>query len=299
MTATSLAASIIAVLALQVQQPASGVDSSGQPVLTQCRVAIIEKADVPGREAGVLTQMEAREGLQVKNGELLGQIDDTKVKVLKKVKQKEFEAAAEQANNDVNVRYADKAAGVALREYQKAVAANRTTKGAIAEIEIDKLRLNAQKADLQIEQAQFDMKVAKLTSEVKLAEVEAADADIEQRRIISPLDGVVVHVYKHVGEWVPPGDPVVQIVRVDRLRIEGFVNSAEFSPAEVDGRPVIVEAELARGRKVQFQGKIVFVSPLDQPGGDYLVWAEVSNRQENGHWLLRPGTTATMTIQLK
>lgn len=298
MTATSLVSCLLAAMALP-SQPAGGIDASGQPVLTQCRVAIIERADVPGREAGVLTKMDVREGQQVKAGEDLGQIDDTKVLVLKKVKQKEYEAAVEQANNDVNVRYADKAAGVALKEWQKAVKANELQPGAIAAIEVDKLKLNAQKAQLQIEQAQFDMKVAKLTSEVKSAEMEAADADIEQRRINSPLDGVVVHVFKHVGEWVPPGDPVVQIVRVDRLRIEGFVNSAEFSPAEIDEHPVLVEAELARGRKVQFKGKIVFVSPLDQPGGDYLVWAEVPNRQENGHWLLRPGTTATMTIQLK
>ena len=50
---------------------------------------------------------------------------------------------------------------------------------------------------------------------------------------------------------------------------------------------------------MRLDGKIVFVSPLVQPGGEYLVWAEVENKQENGHWLLRPGLTATMTIQLK
>jgi hypothetical protein len=92
---------------------------------------------------------------------------------------------------------------------------------------------------------------------------------------------------------------VVQIVRVDRLRVEGFVSADQYSPAEIDERPVLVEAVLAHGEKVQFQGKIVFVSPIDQPGGEYLVWAEVDNRQAGGHWLLRPGTTATMTIETK
>jgi hypothetical protein len=49
---------------------------------------------------------------------------------------------------------------------------------------------------------------------------------------------------------------------------------------------------------VQFTGKIIYISPLVQAGGEYRVWAEVSNRQENGQWLLRPGLNAEMTIQL-
>ncbi len=280
-------------------QRTAGADPISQPVLANCRVSLIEEAEVPGREAGVLVQMDVREGQQVKVGEALGRIDDIKTAALKKVKAKELEAAVEQARNDVNVRFAVKARDVAVKEWQKAVQANKTQPGAIAAIEVDKLKLNAQKADLQIEQAQFDMKVANLTSEVKSAEVEAAEADIQLRQISSPLDGVVVHVYKHLGEWVPPGDPVVQIVRIDRLRIEGFVNSAEFNPSEIAGRSVTVDAELARGRKVRFAGKVVFVSPLVQPGGEYLIWADVENKQENGHWLLRPGLTATMTIEMK
>ena len=294
----SLAFALLFTMALPSQK-AVDVDALGQPVLPHCRVSLIEEAQVPGREAGLLVEMNVREGQSVKAGETLGRIDDIKSAALKKVKEKELEAAVEQATNDVNVRFAVKARDVAVKEWQLVERANKNTQGAVAQIEVDKLRLNAQKADLQIEQAKFDMKVAKLTSEVKSAEVAAAEADIQLRQINSPLDGVVVHVYKHVGEWVPPGDPVVHIVRIDRLRIEGFVNAAEYSPGDIVDRPVLVEAVLTRGRKVQFKGKIIFVSPQDQPGGEYLVWADVENRQENGLWLLRPGATATMTIQLK
>jgi macrolide-specific efflux system membrane fusion protein len=294
----SLSLLLILSAALPTQRP-TRADSNGQPVLTDCRVALIEEAQVPGREAGVLTEMNVREGQHVKAGELLGQVDDTKPLTLRKIKEKEYQVAVEQASNDVHVRFADKAAAVALKDYQLAVKANELQQGAIAGIEVDKRRLDAQKAQLSIEQAQFEMKVNKLTSEVKQAEVEAAQADIELRHITSPLDGVVVHVYKHRGEWVPPGDPVVHIVRVDRLRIEGFVSAAEYSPSEIANRPVKVSAKLSRGRTVEFDGQIVYVSPQDQPGGDFLVWAEVENREENGHWLLRPGTTATMAIQLR
>jgi hypothetical protein len=82
------------------------------------------------------------------------------------------------------------------------------------------------------------------------------------------------------------------------IRIEGFVNESRYAPSEIDGRPVSVEITLSHGRQERFTGRIVFVSPLVQAGGDYRVWAEVDNRQEGQHWLLRSGQLADMTIHL-
>jgi multidrug efflux pump subunit AcrA (membrane-fusion protein) len=89
---------------------------------------------------------------------------------------------------------------------------------------------------------------------------------------------------------------VLQVIRVDRLRVEGFVSGAEIGPDEIAGRPVTVEVQLAAGRTARFSGKVVFVSPLVQAGDKYRVRAEVENRSENGSPLLRPGMSATMTI---
>ena len=54
----------------------------------------------------------------------------------------------------------------------------------------------------------------------------------------------------------------------------------------------------ASGRAARFNGAVVFISPLVQAGNKYRVRAEVENRTENGHPLLRPGMSATMTIPL-
>ena len=37
-------------------------------------------------------------------------------------------------------------------------------------------------------------------------------------------------------------------------------------------------------REESFKGRIVFVSPLVEPGGDFRVWAEVENRQAKIRW---------------
>jgi len=278
-----------------------GSNSAGEPVVRHCLVSLIEEAQVPGREAGVLMGLEAKEGMQVKAGASLGHVDDTAAKAQKQIKSREHEAEKEKATNDVNERFAAKASEVARAIWQKSVEANRKTENAVAKMEVLKLKLDWEKAELQKETAQLERRVALLTSETKSAEVDAAEGDIVRRQIKSPIDGVVVKVYRHAGEWVAPGDPVVRIVRIDRLRIEGFISSADWGPEEIDGRLVDVDFVLARGQNIKFPGKIVFVSPLVEAGGEYKIWAEVSNRRidKNGPWILRPGLNATMTVHVK
>jgi hypothetical protein len=107
-----------------------------------------------------------------------------------------------------------------------------------------------------------------------------------------------VTLYKHVGDWVAIGDPVLRMVRMDKLRVEGFVNASKYNPADIQGHAVSVRVELERGRVEEFRGKIVFVSPLVEGAGDYRVFAEVENRMDNNHFVLRPGLNAEMTIHV-
>jgi hypothetical protein len=122
----------------------------------------------------------------------------------------------------------------------------------------------------------------------------------------SPIAGVVEQRYKDVGEWVQPGEPIMQVIRMDQLRIEGFLPADEVFPTDVVNKDVSVEvvfkksADDAGNQLLEpFAGKLTFVSNQVQAGGEYKVWAEVKNRQTpEGQWVLRPGMVATMKIKL-
>ena len=68
------------------------------------------------------------------------------------------------------------------------------------------------------------------------------------------------------------------------------------SPADLHDKVVTIRAQLSKVVQESFQGKIVFVSPIVRPGGDYQVAVEVPNRKDRGHWILRPGMEVELQL---
>ena len=84
--------------------------------------------------------------------------------------------------------------------------------------------------ELQIERSKLEMRVAKMNADVHQAAVKSADNAVTRRQIVSPLGGVVVTMFHEKGEWVAAGEQVLQVIRIDRLRVEGFLNATEVGP---------------------------------------------------------------------
>jgi len=255
-------------------------------------VTLIEQVDVPAREAGVLSTVGVREGALVTAGALLAQMDDTQAQLAKKRAQIELDTARVEAANDVDVRFAQKSTEVARAELKRASESLEKYKKSVSATELDRLRLEAERAALQVEQAEQVLKVAALTEQLKQNDLDFATASLDRLTIKSPLDGMVVEVNQRPGEWVEPGEAMFRIVRIDRLRVEGFLD-APLAVASLVGRPVVLSVVGARCAAAEFPGKIVFVSPeVDPVNGQVRLWAEVENRTG----ALRPGLHGTLLI---
>jgi multidrug efflux pump subunit AcrA (membrane-fusion protein) len=294
-----LALAVTATLwAAPVRSDSRGSDSR-RALLTHCQVLLINDVDVPAEEAGRLLAVNAREGDCVQKDSLVAQIDDQQALLAKVSAAFERDAAQTRANDDIEVRYAIKSFELAEAELNQDVEINRRSPGTVPATEIRRKQLERTRAELQIDRSRLELKVARLTADVQNAAVQAADDDIRRRRIVAPFNGQVLQVYRQSNEWVNIGEPVLRIAEMDRLYVDGFVSGAEYDLVDVANRPVTVEIELARGRKEQFQGHVIFVNPIVQAGNRYRVRAEVQNRQEKDQWLLNPGATATMAIHLQ
>jgi multidrug resistance efflux pump len=277
-----------------------GDDSPGRRAANRfkvdlAQVTLIAEAEVAAEEAGVITKLKVREGSEVKDGDLLAQISDSKARAAKKVAEAEHRVALEEATNDISVRYAEAAADVAKYDYEAHRDANKVAPGSTPKAEMKKLELQWEKGKLETLKAQLEFDVAGLTAKAKEAAVESADDDIQRRQVRSRMDAMVIKVHRHEGEWVNPGDTILRTVRMDKVWVEGQLKFAEVSQMQVVDRPVTVTMPLTGNRTVEFTGKIVFVAP-ELKLGSYRVVAEVDNREERGAWLLLPGMDPQMTV---
>jgi multidrug efflux pump subunit AcrA (membrane-fusion protein) len=276
----------------------SSVLAAGAVTVHNCLLALDAEATVPAQEAGVLMKIPVREGQQVAAGELLAQIDDAIPRMQYNVAGFKLEVAKKQAEDDIDVQYATSARDVAEAVCRQDADANQKVPGTIPQATVREHLLEERKMALSILKAKKELTIAAKQAQVAEAELQAAAVNLQRRRVTAPLDGVVVELSRHEGEWAQAGDPIMRLVRIDRLRVEGFLNVKDFRASQVKDRPVSVVVKFA-GQTETFPGKIVYVKPLVEAGGEFLVRAEVQNRQENGIWLLSPGLNAEMTIQLK
>ncbi|UUO07611.1 HlyD family efflux transporter periplasmic adaptor subunit [Blastopirellula sp. J2-11] len=269
----------------------SSADADDIPV-SSTLLKIIETVEVPAQQPGALEKVNVREGTLVDRGEVIANIAATEMELELSVKRSEHAIAQREATNDVNIRFSRKSLEVSQAELQRALDAIATFPNAVTDTELDRLRLLVEKNRLEIEQSSEQQEIAKLTAGLKSAEAEITAAKLAKHQIVAPIEGMVVRVFRRVGEWVDIADPVVKIVRIDRLRAEGFVRSEEAALG-LQGRTATVRVTLPHSDELVAPGKVTFVDPeVDPVSGDVRVWVEI----ENADLKLRPGLRVEMSI---
>jgi macrolide-specific efflux system membrane fusion protein len=256
-------------------------------------VTLVQQVDVPAQEAGVIRSVAVKEGQLVEEGELLAKTDDTEPRLAEARARIELENARKQAENRIQVRYAEKARDVASAELKRATDSLARYPKSISDTEIDRLRLAAEKAALAVEQAEFDFELAQYAWRLCEQDCRLAAHKLERCRITAPIAGVVVEANRQEGEWVEPKETVFRILRIDRLRAEGFLQATDLV-GDLVGRSVTVHVQLPGQEEREFAGQLVFVSPEISPvNGQVRIFAEIENRG----LLLRPGLRGRMTIE--
>ncbi len=259
----------------------------------------IYEVDVPAEEAGVMRKLYVQDFAQIRKDELLVQIDDRQAVMAVNVAEAKKESAEIQMKNDVNVRYAVAAHAVANAEIKKADEANHKVPNTVPDVEYNRLVLSRTQANLQIEQAQQELKVAAQNYNVSMAELDAAKLDQTRFEIHSPHDGVVMEIFRKEGEWLKPGDPILHLVQMNPIRYSFRIES-KTPPESIFGQTVKLFIPTI-GREVQ--GTITFVKPSHDIGDMYQVWVDIENTWQpfknhsetaiqKGYWILQPGMRA-------
>jgi macrolide-specific efflux system membrane fusion protein len=254
-------------------------------------LALLDEAQAPARGAGWVASVEAREGDRVEHGATLALLDDEDARLAVAAAEAERAIAAVAAEDNVPARYAAKAAEVAEAELRRSQDSIKRFAGSVSESQLDVERLSVDKAKLEHEKALEMRRKADLELKLATVKLDAARVELARRRIVAPLDGVVVESSVRRGEWLEPGQKAFRLVSIDRLKAEGFLEASRARDLQ-PGAAVRMSgvADSPRGPIV---GRLVFVSPeVDPVTNQVRLWAEVDNSA--GTW--RPGDRGTLRI---
>ncbi|UEP50080.1 HlyD family efflux transporter periplasmic adaptor subunit [Burkholderia ambifaria] len=140
--------------------------------------------------------------------------------------------------------------------------------GGLSKQQLDDTRTSAQTTAAQMRELQNQVDVARLPGRAQQVAAQAAQVDaaqaavaeaqwkLDQKRIAAPADGRVYDTLYRVGEWVQAGNPVVQMLPPQNLKVRFFVPEAAIASL-APGRTIAIHCD---GCAADVSARITYVS---------------------------------------
>lgn len=133
-----------------------------------------------------------------------------------------------------------------------------------------------------------DEALAKLRADE--ASLALAKARLDKTRIVAPFDGVLGLRRMSVGQYLAPGDPIINLEAIDPLKVDFRLPELYFKVVRV-GQGIVVGLDALPGET--FAGEVYAIDPLiDEAGRAIVVRAHIANPQHR----LRPGLFARVDL---
>ncbi len=170
-----------------------------------------QKVLVACAENGIVNEINVKRGDIVKEGDLLFELDMSVLKASRRL-------SLAKANQKAKLRSAEVQLETNTKRYKQ---------------KVELLNENAGSPE-EVERAKTEMEIARQNIEAILEENEQAtletkriESQMEQKRVRSPISGVVIDVRKKVGEYVSVNDPhVVTVEQLNALRVVFYLPTA-------------------------------------------------------------------------
>ncbi len=252
----------------------------------------LEEATLRVKVAGRLGEVRIDLGDRISRGEVAARIepDDYQLQVRRAAAQL-AQAVARLGMEDHEAPPPDldqvsvvRQARATLHEAQRRLARfNRLSEpGIVSDADLDAAEVAVEIAEGKLEDALQEARHRLATLAEARATLAIAEQDLKETTLLAPFDGAVTRRMAHPGEYLHVGDPVLAVVRTDRVRLR--LEVPERLAAQVEpGQPVRFQLD-ARGER--HEAAVQRISPVIEPGSRMLVVeAEVA-----GGGALRPGS---------
>src|SRR5215204_4471267 len=285
--------------ARQVKTTAVVETPFGETVNANGTLAAFDQTTVSVKVPGRLKTIAVDLGSVVSRGQVIAQVDSEDYRL--RIQQAEASLAQARARLGLAPDGADdkvdpeqtatvRQARAVLDEarFNRDRAAKLVEQGIIAKAEFDTANAGFKVAEGRYQDAYEEIRNRQGVLAQRRSEVALARQQLKDTAVVAPLDGIVQEKRASTGEYLAAGAPVVNIVRMDPLRLRAEIPERESHTIRT-GQDVRVTIE---GDPVVYTGKIMRLSPvIAEQNRMLVVEADVRN---NGK--LRPGAFAHAEI---
>jgi len=228
---------------------------------------------VNAKTVGSVSRVLVEEGQQVKEGDLLVQLDDALAVA-------NVEMARLQAEDTSSLD----SARLLLQQAERELARQKKLGAAGSEQALEQAQYTLDTAAVNVASKDMELKSRK-------ALLDARQAVLDEYRVLAPFSGVVARKAIEVGESTAPIErQLFQIIDISRVYVEVHPETALLESVRL-GDAATVTSELLPGSR--FSGKVSFVSPSLDPGGRRF---GVKILVDNPDQLLRPGMKTSVAF---
>ena len=231
--------------------------------------------DVASSEMGTLAYLNVQEGDRVTCGQILGGLDEEVLRASLDVAQKAKEARGRLISAERELAFQTENL-VKIRQLAERRHASPE--------ELARSETQQQIAEAQVLAVREEL-------ELKSAEYIRTEAMLRQKQIRSPIDGIVTHIYKDLGEFIFASSPIVmKVVKLDALLVEfpiPAVAAGDFEAGQTASLSI-------GGEHIPTTGTVEFVSPTTDPQSNTV---RLKIRIDNKQGQFRSGDACRLTVR--
>jgi len=221
-----------------------------------------EEITVSAEASGKLVSFTVREGQEVSEGQVLGQIDSLSLYLNKELLEQNI-AALETGKPDVEAQIGVMKARLENGRHELDRLSRLLESDAATRKQYDDAEASVSVLEKQIEatESSLNSNIASIDAQIAGLKIQIAQAEdmLSKCRIVSPVDGTVLSKYAHEGELASAGKPLFKVADLEHVFLRAYFTSGQLKDISL-GQDVKVTADFGGGKVREYPGKIVWIS---------------------------------------
>jgi HlyD family secretion protein len=217
---------------------------------------------VSAEASGKILSLTINEGDEVKQGQILGQIDSSQL-YLNKLTVEANRLAILSSRPDVQSQLDALESELANAEFEKKRIEKLLEGDAATQKQLDDITLKIQvlKDNIRAKKKGLNISTESIDSQSKAfeAQIDVINDQLKRSTITSPIDGTILVKYAEQGELTAIGRPLFQVADLQRMILRAYVTGNQL-PQLLVGQKIKVLAEIGEKGSKEYDGEITWIS---------------------------------------